>query len=324
MSRRVAMYYSGAQWQLDLFQFDKYRKLIDRLVYAPDLSIGTLASFDIFLVPRESNQELLYERRHVIEGFLAGGGTIVSFGEIVRPWLPGVEWKSGAPRFVYDGENAWDKGYLDNQPLSISDPNHPAFRDLEIDDLTWHFHGALVPPDGANVLLQYGSAQVIAFEHYPRTGGRIFAATLDPVLHAGYGGVSKTQKFLDAVLRWVRGESASGRLIAVGTDEAGEIWSDHFGIAPYYLLFDDTGTCIDRRCNPYATNADGTTKHHGNPRLIIELLKGSTTWIGKRIGEGGDARRYIAEQAGIEIVPTESENAAEAVQTYVTAHKERV
>ena len=46
--------------------------------------------------------------------------------------------------------------------------------------------------------------------------------------------------------------------------------------------------------------------------------------LGVPSGEGGDARRYIAEQAGIEIVPTESENAAEAVQTYVTAHKERV
>ncbi|MFP4211948.1 MAG: hypothetical protein ACLFR8_11935, partial [Alkalispirochaeta sp.] len=206
LSRRVAMYYSGAQWQLDLFEFDKYRKLIDRLIYAPDLSKGALAPFDVLLVPRESNQELLYERKDVIESFLTGGGTIVAFGEIVRPWLPGVEWRSGAPRFVYDGKNAWDKGYLDNQPMSISNQNHPAFRDLDIEDLTWHFHGALVPPEDATVLLQYGSAQVIAFEHYPRTGGRIFAATLDPVLHAGYGGVSKTQKFLDAVLRWVRGE----------------------------------------------------------------------------------------------------------------------
>lgn len=324
MSKRVAMYYSGAQWQLDLFQFDKYRRMIDRLVYAPDLSTGALAPFDVLLVPRESNQELLFERLHVVESFLAGGGTIVAFGEIVRPWLPGVQWKSGAPRFVYDGKNAWDKGYLDNQPLSISDPGHPVFRDLEIEDLTWHFHGALVPPDESKILLQYGTAQVIAFEHYPRSGGRIFAATLDPVLHAGYGGVSKTQKFLDGVLRWVRGESVSGGLIAVGADKAGKLWSDHFGIAPYYLLFDDTGTCIDRRSNPYAPHVDGTGTHHGNPRLIIELLKGCTTWIGRRIGEGGDARRYIAEEAGIEIVQTDRETITRAVQTYLTAHKERV
>jgi predicted Fe-Mo cluster-binding NifX family protein len=147
---------------------------------------------------------------------------------------------------------------------------------------------------------------------------------LDPVLHAGYGGVGKTQKFLDAVLRWVRGEFGSGGLIAVGTDETGKMWSDHFGIAPYYLLFDDTGTCVERRCNPYATQADGTAKHHGNPRFIIELLTGCVTWIGKYIGKGGDARRSMVEQAGIEIVPTESENTIEAVQTYLTAHRENV
>ncbi|MCG8479093.1 MAG: hypothetical protein MI724_08370, partial [Spirochaetales bacterium] len=173
MSARVAMYYSGTQWQLDLFQFEKYRTLIDRLIYAPQLSREALGPFDVFVVPRESNQELLYIRRNVIRDFLASGGTIVSFGEIVRPWLPETSWRSGSPRFIYDGKNAWDKGYLDNQPMTITAPDHPVFRDLDIKDLTWHFHGALVPPKEAATLLRYGTAQTIAFEYAPPEGGMI-------------------------------------------------------------------------------------------------------------------------------------------------------
>lgn len=201
---RVAMYYSGSKWQLDLFQFDKYRALIDRVIYAPDLSVATLAPFDVIVVPRESNQELLYLKKQILTDFLGRGGTIVSFGELTRPWLPEIQWRSGSPKFVYDGKSAWEKGYLDNKPMIIADTAHPVFRDLSVDDLTWHFHGSLIPPESARVLVRYGEADCIALEHEPADGGYIFASTLDPIVHAGYGVVKKTHRFLDAVLTWVR------------------------------------------------------------------------------------------------------------------------
>lgn len=324
MKKRVAMYYSGAQWQLDLFQFDKYRTLIDRLVYAPQLSDEALAPFDVLVVPRESNQELLHLRSEVVRRFLAGGGTVVSFGEIVRPWLSDISWRSGAPRFVYDGKNAWDKGYLDNKPMTITVPEHPAFRGLEIDDLTWHFHGALVPPRGATTLLRYGAAQTIALEHHPVGGGRIFAATLDPILHAGYGVVKKTQRFLDAVLRWARDESSDRIALAVGATESGALWGDHFGVAPFYFLFDRNGALIEKRRNPHGGANGGKAAHHGNPQLIVDLLPECSVWIGRQIGEGGEKRRRIVEQAGIEIVSSEAREAEAAAREYLAANKETV
>jgi hypothetical protein len=204
----MALFYSGARWQLETRQFSVFRDTISRLLYAPDLSEKTLRPFDVLVVPRESNQEILRLRHDALQKFLGRNGTIVSFGEMTVPWLQDISCVPGRPRFIPDSDSPWDKGRLDPAPMKIIDPDHPVFRSLSVDDLVWHFHGSLVAPAGARVLLAYGDDNCLAIEHRPAGGGLIFASTLDPILHAGYGVVKKTHVFAGAVLNWVKSDES--------------------------------------------------------------------------------------------------------------------
>ena len=105
---------------------------------------------------------------------------------------------------MYDGKSRWDKGELDGKPYKMMIPKHPLFKGLEIEDLQWHFHGMFHAADNTDVLLKYGEEGDIIYLDAKNFKGRILATTLDPEVHAGYGVVKKTQKFLDNVLNWAR------------------------------------------------------------------------------------------------------------------------
>lgn len=207
MTKRLALFYTGARWQLQTMQFNVFQQTIHRLLYALDLSDKALSPFDVLVVPRESNQEILRLRRDVLRRFLARGGAIVSFGEITVPWLEGISCGPPRPKFIPNSDSPWDKGRLDPSPMRIIEPQHPVFRSLTISDLTWHFHGSLTASGEARKLLMYDD-DCLALEYRPPGGGLVFASTLDPILHAGYGVVKKTHAFAGAVLKWVRSDEA--------------------------------------------------------------------------------------------------------------------
>lgn len=200
---KIAAVYSGSQWQYDLFTSEKYKPFFDGIIHTYNLSSESLEDYDVLVVPRESNQEALLEINNKILQFLDAGGLIISFGEVTRPWLPNVIWEQRDPRFKYNG-SVWDKGELDGRPFTLTKPEHPLFKGLEIEDLQWHFHGMFQAPDNTDVLLKYGDEGDLIYLDSKSFKGDILATTLDPDVHAGYGVVKKTQKFLDNVLRWAR------------------------------------------------------------------------------------------------------------------------
>ena len=209
---RIGAVYSGTKWQLDLFKSDKYGRFIDDIIHACQLPEMDISALDVIVVPRESNQEKLLEAKEKLIEFLNDGKTLIAFGEVTRPWLPCCIWKDTYPEFAYkaDGtkECLWDKGQLVTRPYRILESGHPLFQNLTIEDLQWHFHGMFQAPPTAEVLLRYGEDGDIIYLDTKRFKGKILATTLDPEVHAGYGVVKKTQKFLDNVFKWAVREGA--------------------------------------------------------------------------------------------------------------------
>jgi predicted Fe-Mo cluster-binding NifX family protein len=85
--------------------------------------------------------------------------------------------------------------------------------------------------------------------------------------------------------------------IAVAVDEDGKIWKGHFGIAPYYLIYDDEKTFAEKRQNPYGAASEKHT-HHDNPKLIIKFLSDCKIFVGKRMGQ--ESRIKLKQNFGIE------------------------
>lgn len=200
----IGAVYSGSKWQYDLFTSEKYKPFFNEIIHACDLPSTSLTPFDVLIVPRESNQEMLLVINDKIIQFLDNGGLVISFGEVTLPWLPNCVWDANYPQFTYDRKNLWSKGELDKDPYTLVKPEHPLFKGLTMEDLQWHFHGLFHATPNAVVLLKYGTIGDIIYLDSKSFNGEILATTLDPDVHFGYGVIKKTQKFLDNVLRWAR------------------------------------------------------------------------------------------------------------------------
>lgn len=101
--------------------------------------------------------------------------------------------------------------------------------------------------------------------------------------------------------------------IAVAITEDNRMWGGHFGMAPYYALYDRQGNLVERRFNPHgAGHAHG---HHDDPRRIVALLSDCGVFIGRRMGEA--SRRRLVTQMGVEAVLTTERDPQAAVRAYL-------
>jgi predicted Fe-Mo cluster-binding NifX family protein len=99
--------------------------------------------------------------------------------------------------------------------------------------------------------------------------------------------------------------------IAIGIENEETLWIDHFGEAPFFAIYDHSGTLIALRANPYS-GAGHEKKHHGNPQQIIALLPECGVFIAHSMGK----RKTIAEQ-GIQTVLTTAQTPLDALQAYL-------
>ena len=93
--------------------------------------------------------------------------------------------------------------------------------------------------------------------------------------------------------------------IAVGVNKLDKIWHGHFGISPYFLIYNVDGEMIEKRINPHGAG-QGHKHEHGDdqPFLIKEILHDCKIFVGKQMGEGSKLK--LAQKLGIETVLTES------------------
>jgi len=71
--------------------------------------------------------------------------------------------------------------------------------------------------------------------------------------------------------------------IAIAVKGNGEMWGGHFGMAPFFLIYNYDAGLIEKRENPFGAG-HGKHEHHDNPKLIVELLKDCKIFIAKRMG----------------------------------------
>ncbi len=106
------------------------------------------------------------------------------------------------------------------------------------------------------------------------------------------------------------------QFIAVATqNDKRSLWNGHFGMSPFYSIFNENGNMIRQTENPYA-KAD---KHHDNPDLIVNLLPDVKTFIAKNMGQ--KSRERLINKLGIESVLVDKNNIYDAVDYYLKAKK---
>ncbi len=102
------------------------------------------------------------------------------------------------------------------------------------------------------------------------------------------------------------------RLIAVATDKDGKkIWRGHFGMSPFYTVFDEDGNFVEKRVNPYAKEG----KHHDDPNLIVNLLSDVSLFIAKNMGH--KSREKLTKELGVKSILVDLDNIDEALRYYL-------
>ncbi len=103
--------------------------------------------------------------------------------------------------------------------------------------------------------------------------------------------------------------------IAVGVNKDEKtVWRGHFGISPFYFIYDDKGNFLEKRVNPYSKG-----QHHDEPRLIVDFLSDCGVFIGKRMGD--ESRRKLAEVLKIETCLADTKGVQLAVKEYLSNNK---
>jgi hypothetical protein len=206
--RRVLAVYGGSAAHHRALNEPKYAKWLSGTVYLPDLadsrlSDADLPDYDVLVVPERLHAGKLQEARPRLLQALDEGRTVVLFGEQSvygehpRGWLPGIDW-------AHRPTNYW--WWLDKEATSglhAHLPEHDLWRHLTLDDVTWHHHGVLQPPAGAEVLVTHDDGGGVLYVDRASTPGTLVVATLDPMSHFGSYFMPATERFLDGFLPWL-------------------------------------------------------------------------------------------------------------------------
>lgn len=105
--------------------------------------------------------------------------------------------------------------------------------------------------------------------------------------------------------------------IAIAVNKNDVIWYGHFGISPYFLIYDNQGELLDKRINPHGVG--NSVQHHDNPKLIIELLNDCNIFIGKRMGN--KSKNKLVEKFNIKTILTEETKPDVFVASYLESNK---
>ncbi|MCS6801823.1 MAG: hypothetical protein NZ773_07765 [Dehalococcoidia bacterium] len=192
----AAVYGGSAQHHRSLTE-PKYRRWLDRLIYLPELPDDPLDGVAALLIPERLHLGFLHRAAPRVLALLERGGTVVAFGEQPRPYLPGVRWEHRPTNFWWWREPGGRSG------LVVTRPDYSLFRYLTERDVTWHFHGVLRPPAGAEVVIASEDGGAIFYDDTVSTNGRLIVTTLDPMFHFGGYFMPATERFLDGFFPWL-------------------------------------------------------------------------------------------------------------------------
>ncbi|MGH3934602.1 MAG: hypothetical protein ACRDS1_06445 [Pseudonocardiaceae bacterium] len=198
--RGLAAVYGGSAQQYRTFTEPKYtRHLTGGLIYLPELADTDLTGYRGLLIPERMHRGLLTRAAARISELLDAGGTVIAFsgGEPIPEFLPGVRWQHQPTNYWWWLEPDADLG------VRLGPAARQLFPQLTLRDCTWHYHGVLHPPDGAQVLVELSTGEALLYVDQVSTAGTIVASTLDPISHYGGYFMPATERFLDGFLPWI-------------------------------------------------------------------------------------------------------------------------
>ena len=199
--RRLAAVYGGSAPHHRALNEPRYARWLAGSIYLPDLPAADLDAYDGILVPERLHAGRLTEARPRLLEILDRGGTVIVFGEqaafAAEPvgWLPGVAWEHRPTNYWWWLEPEATSG------LAAHHPDHPLWRQLTLEDATWHHHGVFHPPPGAVTLVSTEDGAVLYVDQVS-TGGTLVVAALDPLYHFGSYFMPAAARFLDGFLAW--------------------------------------------------------------------------------------------------------------------------
>jgi hypothetical protein len=137
---------------------------------------GANTHYRCLLIPERLHRGLLEAATKAIVDLLAAGGTVVTFrgGEPLPEFLPGVVWEHRPTNYWWWREPGADLG------LISPSRDHPLLGHIRLADATWHYHGVLDPPAGADSLVALPTGEALLYVDEVSTPGTLVVATLTP------------------------------------------------------------------------------------------------------------------------------------------------
>lgn len=164
------------------------------------LAETNLNEYDLLIVPRSSDGEILRARRYQFARYLDNGGVLIALGELWANWFPGCRWEEECAEDIL-------------APVVSAD--HPLTSGYSANDLHWHpakerwcCHGHLVAPDGAEVPIQNTRGDAWLYIDRRTTNGVILAASNMDVDTHSFHGSGVAQRFFNELLERARSEAA--------------------------------------------------------------------------------------------------------------------
>lgn len=198
---KIAGLYSGVHFQHAFYTDPEFAPSF-AVLPVWELAATDLRDYAALWIPRESNQSVLLQQRAQLAEYLQTGGTIVCFDEVNQPWLPA---------------GVWEHRPVDMDTLRVAD--HHLMRNLRADQVRWHAHGTYDVYDGADILIDDSSGNVLLYVDERSFAGTLLAGTLDPDCHAGYG-AEITRPLLRAILEFVLSAHGSLATASIGRSDS--------------------------------------------------------------------------------------------------------
>jgi hypothetical protein len=199
MMSKICVLYSGIIFQYMEFTKEKYRGVID-LIPIYDLPSVSLDPYIGLVVPRISDEELLYREKKIIEDFLDQGKVVCSFVHNFRPWLP--------------GNTLWMKSDLNlKEHRVVYKKAHPIFEGVDVYDLNFKegiagffYRGTLQAPPESEIILTDHLGQTVMYIDRQTTKGTILSTSGADLL--GYPGStpSTAQRLGPQLIQWIEFE----------------------------------------------------------------------------------------------------------------------
>lgn len=178
----------------------KFKSMFDSKIYLPKLHQANLSEFDCVVIASRLNLEFLMQNAQKLEDYLKNGGNIVSFGEVLAPYLPHIRFSESEVNFwwwIHEGADL---------PLYAANPNDFIWDFLSVKECKWHYHGIYEVDEGCEKILVDEVGRSILYKDSQHFKGTMYITSLDPDFHIGQGFMPTTIPFLEKFMQWVEAD----------------------------------------------------------------------------------------------------------------------